>query len=421
MSEEIKKLIEEQGRAFEEFKAENDKRLKELKDGRSDPVLAEKVDRINTEITNLSKLKREEEQEKAQLKSQLDAIETILARGQFPGGGNHSDLDNIKAEHSAAFEKWFRHGGDSNMEAVKELAIKAGLSTLDDPNGGYLRAPAEFDTAIERVAGTISVMRRLATVRLIGTDEYKKLVNKGGASSGWVAEKESRTETDTPTLAQITLNTKEMYAEPGTTQKSLDDSIIDIAAWLADEVSTEFNEEEGTAFITGDGVAKPHGIAGYTFVANASYEWGKVGYIAGGHATLLNNADKLVSLVHALKPAYRNGASFLMNDSTCEIVRTLKNGNGDYIWRAGLEQGRPDSLLGKPVEYDDNVADIGANAYPIFFGNFKRAYLIIDRMGIRILRDPYTNKGNVLFYSTKRVGGGIVLYEAIKALRIATS
>jgi len=156
-------------------------------------------------------------------------------------------------------------------------------------------------------------------------------------------------------------------------------------------------------------------------VANASYAWGKVGYIAGGHATLLNSADKLIDLQHALKAVYRNGAVFLMADSTVNTVRKMKDGEGNYLWRPGLAENAPDTLLGKPIEVDDNVDAIGANKYPIFFGNFKRAYLIVDRLGTRVLRDPYSAKPYVAFYTTKRVGGGIVMYEAIKALKIAAS
>jgi HK97 family phage major capsid protein len=144
-----------------------------------------------------------------------------------------------------------------------------------------------------------------------------------------------------------------------------------------------------------------------------------VGFTVSGHATLLNNADKLVDVQHSLKSVYRNGALWLMNDTTCGKIRVLKDGDGNYLWRPGLTEGKPDSLLGKPVEYDDNLDDIGAGKFPLFFGNFKRAYLIIDRIGIRILRDPYTSKGNVLFYCTKRVGGGIVMFEALKALKIS--
>lgn len=409
MNEEIKKMIEDLGRTYEAFKADNDARLKEIEaKGHADPILAEKVEKISAAIGEMSEMKR-----------QLEALETTISRNGIVGGDGKTD--KVKAEHAKAFENWFRHGGDANLEAIKQLQVQAGLSTLSDPDGGYVIAPPEFDSAIDRVAGTLSAMRRLASVRSIGTNEFKKLVNKGGATSGWVAEKESRTETDTPTLVQIAINTKEIYAEPGATQIMLDDSKINIASWLADEVSIEFNEEEGAAFISGDGVAKPRGIAGYPFVANASYEWGKVGYIAGGHATLLNNTDKLIDLQHALKSVYRNGACWLMNDATCAKIRQFKDGEGNYLWKPGLIEGKPDTLLGKPVEYDDNIDDIGAGKYPIFFGNFKRAYLIIDRMGIRILRDPYTSKGNVLFYTTKRVGGGIISFEAIKALKIAAS
>lgn len=409
MSVELQKSIEAIGRAFEEFKAENDKRLKELADNHNDPLLADKIAKIQTDMTEALSLKRD-----------LEAMDKKLSRMELPPAGAPSNT-GPKAEHAKAFEAWFRHGGEERLEAVKKLQVSAGLSTLSDPDGGYIVAPPEFDKAIERVAGTISVMRQLATVRTIGVNEYKKIVNSGGTSSGWVAEKETRSETDTPTLKQITINMKEVYAEPGATQLSLDDTFMDLAAWLADEVSVEFSEEEGSAFITGDGVAKPRGIAGYDFVANASYAWGKVGYIAGGHATLLNNADKLIALQHSLKSVYRNGATFLMNDATCEKIRTLKDGEGNYIWRPGLIEASPDSLLGKPVAYDDNVSDIGAGAYPLFFGNFKRAYLVLDRIGIRVLRDPYTSKGNVLFYTTKRVGGGMIMHEALKALKIATS
>ena len=409
--DELKKTINAIGTAFEEFKTENDAKLKELEaKGTVDAVLTEKIEKINADITKMG-----------EMKTQLEAVDKAVAKLNAPAGGGNAVVDKAKAEHAAAFEKWFRKGGESALEAAKSLQIKAGLSTLSDPDGGYVVAPPEFDKAIDRVAGTISVMRNLATVRTIGTNTYKKIVNTGGASSGWVAEKESRSETDTPTLKEIAINMKEIYAEPGATQLSLDDSYMDLASWLADEVSTEFNEEEGAAFVTGDGVAKPHGIAGYSMVANTSYEWGKVGYIAGGHATLLNNTDKLIALQHSLKPAYRNGATFLMNDSTAETIRKIKDGEGNYIWRPGLTENVPDMLLGKPIAYDDNLADIGAGAYPLFFGNFKRAYLILDRMGIRILRDPYTSKGNVLYYTTKRVGGGVVMFEAMKALKIATS
>ena len=403
---ELEKTISDLGRAFEAFKAENDARIKQVEaNGHADPLLAEKVDKINAEISQI-----------AAMKKQLEVIDTAVARGQLPGGAK-AEIDRVKAEHKAGFEKWVRRG---NEQGLKELEVKAGVSTLDDTAGGFL-VPEEIDKNIDRVASTMSAMRRLATIITIGTASYKKLVNKGGTTSGWVGEKGTRTETSTPSLAEIEIPTKEIYANPAITQASLDDSFMDVSAWLANEVAIEFNEEEGAAFITGTGVSSPKGIAAYTTITNGSYSWGKIGHIAGGHATLLNDVDKIIDLQHALKAVYRNGASFLMNDLTLATVRKIKDGEGNYIWRPGLEQGSPDTLLGKPVEIDDNVADIGGSALAMFFANFKRAYLIVDRVGTRVLRDPYTNKPYVMFYTTKRVGGAIVNYEAIKVLKIYTS
>lgn len=402
--DELKKMIEALGRAFEQFKAENDARIKQIEaKGHADPLLTEKVDKINRDISNIAEMKR-----------QMEAIETAVARAQFGGGGESKSPEAVN--RMKAFSHLMRRGADS----IKDLEVQAAASTLSDPDGGFT-VPDEVDAAIDRVALTVSAMRRLCTVRAISTDTYKKLVSQGGASSGWVAEKSSRPETDTPTLKEIAINVKEIYAMPYATQTLLDDSRIDIEAWLADEVSIEFSEQESEAFITGNGVEKPKGIAAYSMIANASYAWGKVGYIASGHGTLINDMDKLIDLQHALKAVYRNGASWLMNDSTLGTVRKFKDGDGNYIWRPGLLEGSPDTLLGKPVEIDDNVADIGAGKYPIFFGNFKRAYLIIDRFGTRVLRDPYTAKPYVAFYTTKRVGGGIVMYEAIKAFKVAAS
>ena len=408
--DELKKIIEALGKTFEEFKAANDKEISAIKaKGYAPADVVEKVEKINADLSAMSKMKDD-----------LEALQTAFARGEFKGGGT-TVIDKAKAEYKAAFETWFRKGGEGQQAALKQMAIQASLSTLSDPDGAYTVAPPEFDQAIDRVAGTVSVMRQLATVRTIGVPEYKKLINQGGAESGWVAEKQTRSETDTPTLSEIIINAKEIYANPGCTQIALDDSMMDLASWLADEVSISFAEKEGLSFIKGNGVEQPHGIDNYTKVANSSYSWGKIGYTIGGHATLLNNADKLDDLVTSLKSIYLNGASFLMNRTTASKIRQLKNGNGDYIWRPGLAAGEPNTLLGYPVKTDDNVDDIGGSKYPVFFGNFKRAYLIVDRVGIRILRNPYTSPGNVFFYTTKRVGAGIVMYEAIKALKIYTS
>jgi len=403
---ELKETIEAIGRAFETFKAENDARIKAIEGrGSADPLLVEKIEKINADISAMSDLKR-----------QLEALENAVARSEFPGGGN-SEFDKLKAKHRAAFEKWFRKGEDP--QAVKDLAIQANLSTLSDPDGGALVLPPEMQATIDRVAGTVSAMRRLATVMTIGTDTYEKLVNQGGAESGWVGEKAARDETDTPTVKKIAINAKEVYAKPSATQTLLDDSRVDIAAWLGSEIEIAFAEKEGLAFISGNGVEQPKGIGAYTMIADSSYAWGKIGFITSGNANLLSSPDRLMDVTLAVKSIYLNGSAWLMNRTTQGKIRQLKNTEGDYIWRPGLELGAPNTLFGYPVETDDNMDTIAAGKFPVWFGNWKRGYMVIDRYGIRVLRNPYVDPPNVQFYTTKRVGGGIVMYEAIKALKIA--
>ena len=406
MSDEIKKMINDIGKAFEQFKAENDARVKALEtNGKVDPLLTEKVERINAAITEMSAMKR-----------QLEAVETAVARQEFPGGGLFRE-DPLKAEHAKAFGTWMRKGLDVGL---KDLEVKAELSTLSDPDGGFL-VPDAIPAAMITVAQAMSVMRNICAVQSIGIPEWKELVDAGGESAEWVAEKTTRAETDTPVLKEVTIVPKELSAKPKVTQTLLDDANYDVEGWIGRFIGRAFAAKEGTAFISGDGVASPKGIAAYTMITNASYSWGSVGYVPGAHASLLNNPDKLVDLQHALKVGYRAGARWLMNDLTLSVIRKFKDGDGNYIFTPGLTAGADDILLGKPISYDDYVADIGANAYPIFFGNFKEAYLIVDRIGIRMLRDPYSSKPYVEFYTTKRVGGGIRNYEALKALKIATS
>ena len=405
--DELKKIIEALGTAFEQFKAENSKRLAEIETkGYADPLLTEKVERINAEISTLQGMK-----------AQVEAVETKLARTAVPGGATVDEKAKVRAEHRNAFTHYFRRGVDAGL---RDLEIQASLSTQSDPDGGFT-VPEELETAIERVASVASAMRRVASVMAISTDTYKKLVSQGGSTSGWVGEVESRAETTAPNLAQIAINTKEIYAMPAATQTLLDDSFINVESWLAEEVGIEFAEEESDAFINGDGVAEPQGIVAYTTAANASYAWGKVGYIASGAASTFTDVDKLLDLQHALKSVYRNGSTWLMSDATQAHVRKFKDGDGNYLWRPGLEMDAPNTLLGKPVEIDDNMPAISTSLFPIAYANFARAYLIIDRIGIRVLRDPFSSKPYVLFYTTKRVGGGIVNYEAIKLLKVATS
>jgi len=361
----------------------------------------------------------------ANLEKQLEAIETAVARGQYTGGGGSSlsgfgaGIDTQAArEHKEKFLAWARKGSDP--DGLRSLEVQANLSTLSDPDGGFL-VPIEIEKSIERLALASVAMRRLARV-VTSKGEYTKPLSKGGATGGWVAEKAARPETDTPELTLFAPPMNEIYAMPSVTQKLLDMSDFDVENWLLEEINDVFVTTEGAGFIGGNGVSRVKGIIDSALmVANASWVYGKTGYIAGGHATLLNNADKLIDLQHALKPVYRQNATWLMNDTTFSVIREMKDGEGNYLWRPGLAENAPDTLLGKPVEIDDNMPDIGANAYPIAFGDFKRAYTIVDHVsGVRLLRDPFTVKGYVNFYVTKRLAAGISNYEAIKFLKIAT-
>ncbi len=407
MSAALQQAVEELGHAFEAFKAENDKRLKAIEEhGHAPADLEQKVSELSATITNLQ-----------QVKDRLDHLEAVANRPTF---GGSAEIEKAKAEHSQAFSAYFRKGRE---DGLRDLEIQAALTTQSDPDGGFI-VPEEVDTEISRVLGAETAMRMLATVRVVGSATYKKIVNVGGASSGWVGEEESRGETNTPQLKELDYPAMELFAEPRATQSMLDDGSLDIAEWLADEVSIEFSEQEGNAFITGNGVKKPRGILSYPAVANASYSWGNLGYIASGAAGAFaasNPSDKLIDLVHALRRGYRRNAAFLMNDLTLAEARKFKDANGNYIWRAGLEAGAPETLLGKPVEVDDYMPDVAANSLSIVFGDFRRGYVITDRMGTRVLRDPYTNKPYVKFYTTKRVGGGVQNFEAIKVMKFAAS
>jgi HK97 family phage major capsid protein len=214
----------------------------------------------------------------------------------------------------------------------------------------------------------------------------------------------------------------ELYAMPAATQTLLDDAIVDIGAWLADEVSVTFAEQEGAAFVNGDGVMQPRGLMTVDTVADVNWAWGKVGFVKSGAAAdfaAANPVDRFIDLVYALKAGYRQNATWLMNRKTQGTIRKFKDGQGNYLWQPSAQAGQPATFLNYGIADDDNMADVGANALPVAFGDIKRAYLVVDRAGVRVLRDPYSAKPYVLFYTTKRVGGGVQDFQAVKFLKIA--
>jgi HK97 family phage major capsid protein len=211
---------------------------------------------------------------------------------------------------------------------------------------------------------------------------------------------------------------------PAATQTLLDDAQVDIEQWLANEVQIVFAEQEGAAFINGDGSAKPTGFLHYTAVADASWSWGNLGYIASGAAGAFateDPADALINLAYAPKQGYRANGTWVMNRKTESLIRKFKDGDDNYIWQPGVAAGQSASLLGYPVAEAEDMPDIAANSLSIAFGDFARGYLIVDRVGINVLRDPFSAKPYVLFYTTKRVGGGVQNFEAIKLMKFAAS
>jgi HK97 family phage major capsid protein len=403
------KVLNELKKAFEDFKAEHQKEVADLKKGMGDVVQTEKVDRINAEITKLQ--------------NAIDDMNKLIAASRVGGDGDGNRLSADERAHAAGFSAYFRKGADAGL---RDLEVKASASTDSDPDGGYV-VDRQTEQTIDRVLGTVSAIRSIAGVISVSTSMYRKLVNQGGAAGGWAGEREARPEMAAPKLAALEFPVMELYANPAATQALLDDARIDIGAWLGDEVSITFAEMEGAAFYSGDGVNKPRGIASYAMVDNGSYAWGKVGFVKSGVAAALNDAthnggDVILDLVYSLKQGYRQNAQFLMNRKTQAAVRKFKT-IGDteaYLWQPSLQVGQPASLAGYPITDDDNVEDVGSNKFPVWFGDFRRGYLIVDRAGIRVLRDPYTNKPFVMFYTTKRVGGGISNFEAIKAVKCAT-
>lgn len=403
MDKELKDLIEKQGRTFEEFKA---KHADELKQATAEAKA--KTDELSAELTKVGK----------ELKAKLEEIETAAARRQR--SEEKSTPEAI--EYKTGLLGYMRTGDESGLRALEKKAMNSGTA----PDGGYTVLP-EYDSNIDRVAKRTIAMRNIASVRTIGTRSLVKHVTTSGASvGGWGNERTTPSETGTPSMAELEFTPGTLWAEPQVTQELLEDSFLNIEAYLADEVGLAFAEQENGVYVTGSGVNRPKGWQSYSIVANASYAWGSIGYTASGHATAFassNPTDAFIDLMHSLKPVYRAGAVWTMNDSTLATVRKFKDGQGNYILMPSKDVvgGFTESLLGKPIVSDDDMPNTGSNAYPVGFGDFKRGYLIVERTGTQVMRDGFTAKPLVKFYHRRRVTGGVQNFEAIKVMKCATS
>ena len=369
--QEAEKIVEELGTKFDKFKSTHE----------------ERYDLIEKELLSLTHLKR-------------------------PGGSGHDAGNAIKGKSAL---RTYIKGGDAS--GLIELQGKS-MSTGSDPDGGYA-VPEYLDQEVEILESEASAIVRLArTVNTTGPS-YKKVINLRGTSSGWVGETDARPETGTPKLSIIEISVGELYANPKLTQSMIDDVMFDAEGFISTEVGEEFSDQLAAALFSGDGVNKPTGILTKNITAEADSvrAFGALQYVESASATTIT-FDDLKNLKSSLRAKYRTGAAWIMNDNTALVLSKIKDANGDYIWRDAVTDADADTLFGYRVEIDENAPDIGAGAYPVLFANLARGYYIVRRKGRLLLRDPYTSKPYVNFYTTERVGGDVVNSQAIKLLKI---
>lgn len=370
---------------------------------------------------------------KDRYKGELDGVHSEIDKINMRLTASGHTLEGMSAitppdpNYTAMFANWSRYGDqESELKAANAVgirqAVQAAMSAGSVGNGGYL-APTEWDRKVNKALEAISPMRRLARVVPTTVRAYSTLYRAGGWASGWVGETDARTATDTPTLNPLTFPNGEIYAKPSITQQLLDDADFNIEQWLADEVGEEFAKQEGVAFISGNGTNKPRGLLTYVTGGDSEdvHPSGNITVVPSGAASALPDSDGLIDFVYGLTSPYRQNAKWLMNSLTAAAIAKFKDGDGNYLWRETYVAGQPATLLGYAVEIDENMPDVGAGNLPVAFGDFKRAYVINDRIGLRLLRDPYTNKPYVDFYATKRVGGGLDDPKAVRVLKIAAS
>ena len=399
----IATTMDDLGRTFQEFKAANDARLESLeKKDQEDPLVAQKLDRLNASMD--------------QAEMRLKQLEVARLRPQSSLTETHAD-----SGHQTAFAEYVRKG------AVHEFLAYEGksLSSQGGRDGGYL-IPSGLSENLYSVLNTSSVMPELANVREITTDALELLLDKDMADAGWAQETAARNETATPEFAKIRIPVHEMYAKPRATQKLLDDALLNVESWLSEKIAQKMASMESHAFIQGDGEGKPKGFLNYDSVTGKDWSWGKLEHVFSGQDGAFldgGGADVLYDVMSPLKPQYLPGACWLMSRSAQAAVRMLKSPEDNrYLWQPAFQDGARPTLMGFPIHVSDDMPSLvqGRSSVSLAFGNFKEAYQIVDRQGVHVLRDPYSAKPYVEFYTTRRVGGDVVNFEALKLLKFAS-
>jgi HK97 family phage major capsid protein len=432
MPKDTLEVFEDLNKSFETFKEKNDARLKELEaKGSADTLFEDQLKKINDAMDAQQKQMDDfaasqnrqtmfEVDGKSVPIEELDTKAAEWARvaakersERAPDNYGHKELTQYKA----AFQKFLR----KNEQLLSPDEIKA-LSVGSDADGGYLVTPDTSGRIVTRVFET-SPMRQYAATQVISTDALEGLHDVDEADAGWVGETAARSDTDTPEIKKWRIPLFEQFAQPQATQKLLDDASVDVEAWLAGKVADKFARKESTAFVSGEGVEAPRGFTTYPgYTAAGVFQLGAIEQFASGangaFVAAPNGGDVLIDAITGLKMQYRAGANWFMNRSTLGAVRKLKDSDGAYLWQPGIAAGQPSTLLAYGVaQFEDMVDfDSATGALAIAFGNMAETYQIVDRPGIRTLRDPFTNKPYVKFYSTKRVGGDVVNFESLKLI-----
>lgn len=398
---EIKSLLDKQGEAWGEFTRKNDELLKAKAEGKAVADLQATVDKLNGELSKLN----------------ADVLE-VAKKANRPQNDNAAAAQ-ARAEFKSAFDTFARSDDASGLAEISKKAMNSGSG----PDGGYFVLP-ELDREITRVVGVVSALGRLASTANIGSSSYKKNVKTSGIAARRVGPGATGGESSTPRYAELEFTVYDSEAEPWVFNETLEDATIDLEAEISDEAAIGFAELAANELINGTGVGQCRGILSHTTVANDSYAWGSVGYVksgANGAFAASNPGDKLIDLQHALKQQYRNGAAWLMPDSTLAKVRQMKDGSGAfYLWQPDPLAGFGGRLLGAPVEIDDYMpVSTTTGNMGIAYGNWAQAYVVVNRSGIKLIRDNITAKGKTKFNFRRRFGGGVKNFEAYKLMQFS--
>lgn len=413
----LSKIIDKIGRGFEEYKSANDERLKELSTkGVVDPTTKAKLDKLDAELDNLAELKK--------------SVEALAIKASRPNGGGDGHLAPEKKAYHDAFVNWMRNPADpqATMDlkaASKGVETRAAQVVTSTGSAGGFALPEQIENTIARLSRDITPMRQVATVRTVGTSDYKELFDVNGGAFEWVGEGGTRSQTNTPDLAEITPTMGTASARPRASEESLDDLFFDVEGWLATSTAEALAQGEGLAFVSGNGTNRPTGfLAGPTplLTADGVRAFGTLQAVVSAQAAALpTSMDVLIDMTAALRARYRANAVWAGNRRTLAALRKYKDTTNQYLWQPSVQAGQPDTFMGYRVVEMEDMPDVAAGTFPLAFGDFREGYLIVDRAGLRVTRDDITLPGFVQWYIRRRVGGRIRNSEAIKLLRISAT